>query len=166
MLRRLRWVLIRGGAFFFGWGRRLKVRTLPLTLAGAAISTIALAAAPIESIEVNSLVTRDRDLKPSIRQSVERQVAAVDWGKNPQGKYVLSTSLLQLDTEKSDGASKVSALVSVTLRDRSGSIKAMIEGRAQARDAADAAERAEQGAIDAAVEGAVRAVPEAIKRTK
>ncbi|MFO0660218.1 MAG: hypothetical protein U0165_10355 [Polyangiaceae bacterium] len=166
MLRRLRLAWIRGGAFFFGWGRKLKQRTLPLAFAGATLSSIAFAAAPIESIEVQSLVSRDRDLKPTLRKSVEKQIAAVDWGKNPQGKFVLSTSLVQLDTEKQDGASKVSATVSVTLRDRSGSIKAMIEGRAQARDAADAAERAELGAIDAAVEGAVRAVPEAIKRVK
>jgi hypothetical protein len=55
----------------------------------------------------------------------------------------------------------------VTLKDaQGGAVWAILDGRATAEDAPSAGERAEQGALEAAVQGAIKRVPEAVQKVQ
>lgn len=131
----------------------------------AAAAAPALAAdRPIVAIEAHSLVAREgRDLKGDLRAAVQREVDALDL-KKARERYVLSASLLRLDTATEGGKTRSTARVSVVLKDaRGGAVKAILNGKATAEDSPSAAERAERSALEAAVQGAIKPVPEAVK---
>jgi hypothetical protein len=122
---------------------------------------------PIASVEVVSLVSRSTwDPADFLRKSLERQLARVDWSKaQDRGPFVLSTSLVRLDTRTSDDAAKVSCVVSMMLRDqKQGTVRALVENTARTQDSSQAVLSAEHDALDAAVRGAVRSLPEAMRR--
>ncbi|RYE86423.1 MAG: hypothetical protein EOO75_15745 [Myxococcales bacterium] len=121
---------------------------------------------PIVSIEAHSQVSRQgRDLKSDLKTMVQRGVDGLDFRKGPpRSRYTLSASLLSLDTRQEGGKVRSSARVSVLLKDaRGGAVQAVLDGRATAEDAASAVLRAEQGALEAAVSGALRPVPDAVR---
>ena len=120
---------------------------------------------PITAVEVDSLVEREgQDLRVPLRKNVEQTITNLDWSRaRVKSKYVLSTSLTRLETQKTDGAVKSTAVISAGVRDaKTGSIKMIIEGRASA--GADGASQAEQLALQGAVEGALRSLPDAIRK--
>ncbi len=121
---------------------------------------------PIVAIEVHSQVQRQgRDLRSDLRTMVQRGVDGLDFHKTPQkARFTLSASLLSLETSEQGGKVRSSARVSVLLRDaQGGAVRAVLNGRATAEDAPGAQGRAEQGALEAAVVGALRPVPEAVR---
>jgi hypothetical protein len=124
---------------------------------------------PIAAVEVSSQVSREgRDLRALVRGKVESQLRNVRWGDaRSGGPFVLSTSLVRLDTSTQDGAVTVACTVSMTLRDQKrGVLRAIVQGRAQAEDRADAARMAEEDAVRVAVRSAVSGLPEAIRRSR
>lgn len=147
-------------------------RFVPLAavlLAAAVASAADAASQPIAAVEVASRVSRrDRDLRTVLRNGVESQLRTVDWGASRTGgPYVLSTSLVRLDTQTSDGVTLVSCTVSMALRDqKKGSLRAIVEGRASSETRPSAAREAEDSAVLAAVRGAVRTLPQAIEKSK
>jgi len=140
--------------------------TLCALVAFVTVAAPALAAErPIVAIEAHSLVTREgRDLKGDLRALVQREVDALDFGKTPSARCVLSASLIKLDTATEGGKTRSSARVSVVLKDaKGGAVRAILGGRATAEDTPSAAARAEASALEAAVRGALKTVPEAVK---
>ena len=76
--------------------------------------------------------------------------------------YVFSASLVRFDANTSRDGSRATCVVSGVLRKASsGAIVAMMQGRGAAEDDRDALEGAKSRALEAAVHGAVRHVPEA-----
>lgn len=141
-----------------------------LLLACMALAPAADAAEqPITAVEVSSRVAREgRDLRSSIRQSVEQNLRRVDWtSAADRGPFILTTSLVRLDTSSSSDATRVSCTVSMTLRERKhGKLRAMLEGRGHVESSPGAAATAEAEAMNAAVRGAVKGLPEAIRRSR
>lgn len=124
---------------------------------------------PIAAVEVSSQVAREgRDLRALVRGKVDSQLRTVNWGESRGGgPFVLSTSLVRLDTTTHDGAVTVVCAVSMTLRDqKKGVLRAIVQGRARAEDRADAARSAEDDAVRVAVRSAVSSLPEAIRRAR
>jgi len=124
---------------------------------------------PIAAVEVSSRVERQgRDLRSSIRQSVEQNLQKVDWTQTKdKGPFVLTTSLVKLDTTTAGGSTKVSCTVSMTIRERKrGTIRAILEGRGHVESDPGAATMAETEAMNVAVRGAVKGLPEAIRRSR
>jgi len=79
------------------------------------------------------------------------------------GSYVFSASLVRFDTNTSrDGARATCVVSGVLRRASSGAIVAMTQGRGAAEDDRTALEGAKSRALEAAVHGAVRHVPEAL----
>lgn len=117
---------------------------------------------PIVAIEAHSLVAREgRDLKGDLRSAVQREVDALQFGKT-RARYVLSASLIKLDTSTEGGKTRSTARVSVVLKDaKGGAVRAILGGRATAEDGPAAS--VEQSALEAAVQGAVKPVPDAVK---
>ena len=141
----------------------------PLSWALFLLATIAAPAhaadRPIVGIEARSMVVREgRDLERDLRAMVTREVEALRFGKAPRAKYTLTASLTTLETATDGGKARSSARVSVVLSEaRGGALRAVLDGRATAEDAASATARAEQTALEAAVQGAVRSLPDAVK---
>lgn len=122
---------------------------------------------PIAGIEVSTQVARARtDLVRTIRLQVQRQLETLDWGSaRPTERFILSATLVRLDTEPGDGGSKSSCALSVALREsRRGALRAVIDSgsRAEGSDAA----QTEDAALRAAVRSAVTRVPESVAKQR
>jgi hypothetical protein len=126
------------------------------------------------SSRVDPAATSLTNVAELLRSDVEAELAAIDWKKEGvQRSYLVSASVVRLDSDRSGGAVRVSCAVSATIRDAErGAILAMVEGRARAEEGSSSAPgarreadvRAERGALSAAAHGAVSAIPEAIRR--
>ncbi|HQP34080.1 MAG TPA: hypothetical protein PLI95_02835 [Polyangiaceae bacterium] len=149
---------------------RALIALVGLTLACLVAGTAAHAAEPpIAGLEVFSRVSRQgRDLRTSMRQNLESALKRVEWSRSSdRGPFVLTTSLVRLDTSTSEGTTRVSCTVSMTIRERKrGNIRAIVEGRGRTESAPSAATLAEEEALGAAIRGAVKGLPEAIRRSR
>jgi len=117
---------------------------------------------PVTVGEVGTRVSRDGvDLALVVRKALERELRALSI-RPPRERYVLSASLVRLDGGVAGGASHTECMISAVLREKkSGAIRAMIEGKAHAdgRRSPDV----EIGTVEAAAQGAVRALPQAFR---
>jgi len=103
-----------------------------------------------------------------LAEAARRPMCVSVFGPSQSGKsYLISASVVRLDSMSEDKKLRASCTVSATLRDAErGTILATLEGRARAEDAATKGERAERDALAAAAQGAVNAIPEAIRRAE
>lgn len=129
------------------------------------------APAPVTLAEVTTKVdpaaTHLPDLKDLLRKSVEVELRSIDWGKEGlRRRYKLSAAVMQLETAAAGGVLRSSCSVSAALRDDRGKLLAIIEGRARAEEPGAAAASAERGALEGAVQGAIRRLPEAIRQAQ
>src|SRR5258706_12366690 len=118
---------------------------------------------PVVVGEVATRVTRARvDLPAALRRALEREIAALHVvGTKHSQRYVLSASIVKLEQRNGGTAAGVECAVSAVLRERrSGAIRAVITGRAEAEQDG---EDAELMVLDAAVRGAVPSVPSAMR---
>jgi hypothetical protein len=159
--------------------------TLVLALAGALLSLRAGAAthAPVTQAphahggvslaEVTSRVdpraTRLGDVVPVLREEASAALAAIDWSPlRLSRRYAVAATAVRLETTRTGERTLATAcVVSAAVREAdTGTLLFVVEGRARAEDSASAAERAERDALRAAVAGAVRAVPEGLRRAR
>jgi hypothetical protein len=112
--------------------------------------------APVAIGEIGTRVTRGRiDLRKALRSALERELGALEMSSSK--RYVLSASLVKLEPK---GAGVACTVSTVLREERSGAIRAVLVGRAQA---SFEGEEAELGALDAAVRGAVASIPAATR---
>jgi hypothetical protein len=77
--------------------------------------------------------------------------------------YVLSVSLVRLEARESRDGTRANCVVSATLRQaKTGTLLAMMRGSGTAEDDRNMLEGAKERALEAAVYGAVRRLPEAL----
>lgn len=99
----------------------------------------------------------------ALRALVTREVAGLELEGQRGASYVLSASLVRLESRSSAAGAEATCVVAATLRRAgSGAILATIRGRGRAEDEPAAIEGARARALEAAVHGAVRRVPEAL----
>ncbi len=118
---------------------------------------------PVVIGEVATRVTRARvDLPAALRRALEREIAALHVvGTKRSKRYVISASIVKLEQRNAGTAGGVECAVSAVLREgRSGAIRAVLTGRAEAEQDG---EDAELMVLDAAVRGAVSSVPSAVR---
>lgn len=139
----------------------------------ALVLTLALASpalagdTAVAGVEVHANVRRDgRDLEAELRSAVVDALAKQSLPRVPKHRrVVLDTSLTKLDTAVDRQAATASAEISMVLRDEArGGIVAILKGRAKAETVPNAARIAEGDAIEAAVKGAVSALPKALAK--
>ncbi len=148
-----------------GRSRRAWFAIALVACAAVARSTDA-AEPPVSLGEVGVNVARQGvDLSRLVRSAVERELARLDYSRAPRGRtFVLSASLVELESHATERATHARCVVSATLRDaRGGAIHAVIEGSARAENDATHRSTAELGAITAAVHSAVASVPDALR---
>jgi hypothetical protein len=132
-----------------------------LTILTVAPAVFAAEPPPVVVGEVGARVLESRpDLPKELRNSLEREIANLALRQSARSKrFVLSASLVKLDRQPGASGEWVSCTVSVVLREqKSGAIRAILEGRAKAQG-----NDSEAVAIDAAARAAVASLPEAVR---
>lgn len=137
--------------------------------AGLACSTDLRAAdRPIALGAVGTRSSERSDLARALRSAVEEELARIDFGRHrPRERWVLSATLLELDSVTESDSVRATCVVSVALRRRRGStLEAVIKGRATAEEARAAGESVRVTALRAAVHSAIRRVPETLSASE
>ena len=105
------------------------------------------------------VIARPRQRRLSARSKIDGSADTARRGD----AYVLSASLVRLDARESRDGARASCVVSATLRQaRTGTLLAMMRGSGTAEDDRNMLEGAKERALEAAVYGAVRRLPEAL----
>jgi hypothetical protein len=144
------------------------VRLLVFGLAFGAASLSASASidakAPAVTVgRVSAESVKDPAIARELKSAVERELETLDLSK-ARASYVLSASLVTLETVTESERVESTAVVSAALAEkRGGSLRAVFRGKAQAIDGKDAARTAELAALKAAVRSALSRLPEAAK---
>lgn len=128
--------------------------------------SVAARRAPLALGQVTTRLDRDSDaLRSAFRSAVEREIADIDLSQvKPSDRYVLSATLVKMDTRADGERAQTTCVVSATLtRERGGALHAIIRGRARAEDAPSEARSVELSAMRAAVHSALVRVPEALR---
>jgi hypothetical protein len=136
----------------------------------AAFAGAALAATPHTAprISVGEITATVQGLSPDtvslLRRLVNEEVSRLRLaGQGSPEAYVLSAALVRLEVQRTSDGVRASSVVSATLRrEGSGAILALLSGRGRAEAESGGIAGARTGAIEAAVRGAVRRVPEAL----
>jgi hypothetical protein len=106
----------------------------------------------------------DAPTERRLRLLLDREIGRLRLDTSHRGEsYVLSASLVRLEARESRDGARASCVVSATLRQaRTGNLLAMMRGSGTAEDDHDMIEGAKERALEAAVYGAVRRLPEAL----
>jgi hypothetical protein len=154
-------------------GRRVRLLAgiAPWFVAGAlsaALATTApLAGAGQTPLALGKVTTRrdSKSLESAFKAAVERELAGINLSAlKPADRYVLSASLVKMDTLADGDRTHTTCVVSAVLtRQRGGALHAIISGRARVEDASAKTRSAELSAMRAAVHNALIRVPEALR---
>lgn len=142
----------------------------PLMMALALLALPALAAADSAQVRLGEVENRaavgDADVDRLFRAAVERELDRIDLrGVKARDAFVLSATLVRIESRERDREAESTAVVSATLRRaKGGELHAIIQGRARVVDDRQARRTAELSAVRGAVHSAVRRVPEALRR--
>ncbi|MFO0761863.1 MAG: hypothetical protein U0359_35810 [Byssovorax sp.] len=112
--------------------------------------------------------TRLSNLGELLRRDLEAELGAVDWkAEGLRRRYTLSAAVVRVSSAPDgDRNVRASCTVSASIRDAERSaVLAIVEGKAKA-DGPGAMDDAERDALAGAVHGAIRALPEAIRRAQ
>lgn len=162
-------------------GRERRERTLALlTLSADARSApwsgvheTPRARAGVTLAEATSIVdpaaTRLGDVIPLLREHASAELAAIDWSAlRLTRRYGVAATVVRLETKRTgDRTLATAGVVSAAVRELdTGNLLFVVEGRARVEGSASADERAERDALRTAIQGAVRAVPDGLRRSR
>ncbi len=154
-------------------GRRVRLLAGigPWFVAGAFAAALASAApragAGQAPLALGKVTTRgdSKSLEIAFKAAVEHELAGIDLSTiKPADRYVLSASLVKMDTLAEGDRAHATCVVSAVLtRQRGGALHAIISGRARVEDASAKTRSTELSAMRAAVHNALIRVPEALR---
>jgi hypothetical protein len=123
---------------------------------------------PIALGEVGASPGARVELTRELRQALEQEIGLIDFGRHrPRSRYVLSATLVKLDSVTETQSVRATCVISVALRrERDSALQAVIHGRATAEQAKSESESARASALRAAVQSALRRVPETVKASE
>ena len=156
-------------------GRRVRLLAgnAPRAIAGVLFTALVMTAAaaganrtPLELGKVTARVPGNSEsLQSAFRSAVEHELSSIDLSRiKPTDRYVLSLSLVRMETSADRERARATCVVSATLtRRRGGALHAIINGRARAEDTPAEVRSLELSAMRAAVRSAMIRVPEALR---
>jgi hypothetical protein len=135
-----------------------------LRVVGALLVASPLPAAPLPVAlgQITARAGKDRArIAAELRKVLSEELAALDLGRvAARERWVLSASVVRLETRATAEGSESTCVISATL-ERAGALHAVVRGSARALDAP--AGEAESSALRAAARGALRRLPEALR---
>ena len=148
-------------------GRRVRLLTAIGPWFAASALFAALAGAGQSPLALGKVTIRrdSKALENAFRNAVERELAGIDLSTvKPADRYVLSASLVKIETSADGDRARTTCVVSATLtKERGGALHAIISGRARVEDAPAQARSTELTAMRAAVHNVLIRVPEALR---
>lgn len=137
-------------------------------VASASLLVVGVADASRPAVELGRVSAEERaELERVLRVAAERELERMDLSDaNVREHYVLDVRLSKLQAKHERGRYSATAVVSATLtRAKGGALLAILKGRGRAEQARPKnTGDADRSAVKAAVRGAVRRLPEALKR--
>lgn len=123
---------------------------------------------PIALGEVGASAGTRTDLARAFRDALEQELGRIDFGAHrPRRRYVLSATLVKLDSVTETRSVRATCVVSIALRrEQESTLQAVIQGRATAEEPKSESESARESALSAAVHSALRRVPETVKASE
>jgi hypothetical protein len=107
--------------------------------------------------------TASGEYKTPLFRAVSETLGQTKLGR-PRERFVLSVSLVTLDAKKDGKSVSATAVVSLVLRrEKEQTLHAMLRGSATAQESDSTLDSARETALRAAVESAMRRLPEAVK---
>ena len=138
---------------------------LSIGLGAAALSLTFTSGAKVPPVTVGKISSQKpapAELTQEIKTTMEEEIAGMDLSA-AKGKYVLSGSLVDLDTKTSGNQVESTCIISAELaQQKGGRLEAVFRGKAKAVDGKNAAKSAELAALKAAMKSAVQRLPEAV----
>lgn len=143
----------------------------PLALAFGIATEGAALAAKIKLLSIGEVVATAPKAKGKlglVRSTLEEELESIDWRKSTRNKpYVVSVSVVNLETETSLGKVATTCELSTTVRlAKDGNVVAILNERVRAENEATYARSVEDGAIRAAASAAIRKIPNALETVK
>jgi len=117
---------------------------------------------PVTLGQITARAGKDRSrLAAELRKVLSEELAVLELGKRAsRDRWVLSASLVRLETRQTPEGVESTCVISATL-ERAGALHAVVRGTARALDAP--ATEAESSALRAAARGALRRLPAALQ---
>ena len=155
------------------WTRRAlraAVAAVALSLAATAVvagssrapSASSASGSPVSLGEVSGKTPAGEYATP-LRSAVREALDQTKWGR-PRERFVLSASLETLDAKRDGRRVTATATVSMVLRrEKEQTLHAILRGNATAEESDATLDSAREAALRAAVESAMRRLPEAVK---
>jgi hypothetical protein len=114
---------------------------------------------------VTSSVSRPHlDVQELLRRTARSELGRVDLSQIRDGRWILSLTLVRMETKLGARRAETTAVVSATVRaERGGALFAVLGGRARLQDARGSVQSLEVGALRVAVRGAMARLPEALR---
>ncbi len=105
------------------------------------------------------------EVRAELRSLLSAELSATDFAQvKTQQRFVLSTTLLRLDSVVASDSVRATCVISVALlRDNGATLHAVIRGRATAEESRTHVELAQSDALRAAVHSAMTRVPQALR---
>jgi hypothetical protein len=139
---------------------------LAICLSGLLLAGVTVAAAPTVQVgEVTARHAQTAFFLRQLRETVHHSVAQLDTERVKGGPFVVSARLTELDVKTGELGLQATAVIETTLRDKGrGALLGMTRGRATAIAPGGNAVEAQNSAVRAAVESALKDVPAALSR--
>ncbi len=143
----------------------LHARAVVIAIAlSCGVANVSDAKAPAVTI---GRITSEEPTTPAVQRELEsavkHELGRMDLS-DAKGRFVLSASLVKLETTTSSNHVQSRAVVTAELaHKKGGSLRAVFRGSARATDAKNAAKTAELAALRAAVKTAIKRLPEAVR---
>jgi hypothetical protein len=140
---------------------------------GASLLALTVLLAPLQAPAVEVPVflgdvgvgKQTQEVRAELRSLLSAELSATDFAQvKTHDRYVLSTTLLRLDSVLASDSVRATCVVSVALlRDNGATLHAVIRGRATAEESKGHADVAQSDALRAAVHSAISRVPQALR---
>jgi hypothetical protein len=140
---------------------------------GASLLAVTVLLAPVQApaVEVPVLLgdvgvgKQTQEVRAQLRSLLSAELSATDFAQvKSHDRYVLSTTLVRLDSVLASDTVRTTCVVSVALlRDNGATLHAVIRGRASAEESKAHADIAQTDALRAAVHSAISRVPQALR---
>ncbi len=129
------------------------------------VATVTVAASPsVEVGEVKAPKVKGELVLREFQRSVHESVARLDTKRVKGGPFVVSASLVRLSADTGDHGVEATAVIDTVLRHKtSGALLGTTQGRATAAAPGGSVFDAQNSAVRAAVESALRGVPRALE---
>ena len=149
-----------GSPWFKTWLIAIVLASLCVTSGAASRS-----AARVRLGEVSVKGANQQRHMRELRRTLQKELRKIDRGKaSSRERYILSAKLVKMYSQDSSTKATSTAVVSATLRRAGGGdLFALLRGRGRAEDAPGEVKSAQSLALQAAVRGALRGVPKAIR---